>query len=424
MKSVTLSNNAKLKRAARRTFARARSTRIRDDREKRLFYFLFFCFAIAISVLIDGQSRNYLPITACIVSIIALPILRLKINSDWMLTGIFVVHVVIMNTIYRDSNNILSGLLTITYLFGYLITAGLAQKKWFTLDSVLWMLAFLVKAFAAVSILQLFASLVGAPIPNEIASKGLWSYNSLAFEPSQLGRIVGITMLVFIILHRLRSPDASIWRIFHSNKFVIGAFLATMLLSGSALAAAAIIAVFVLAWRVRWGPVIGLLLLIAWPFLVQIDYEPLQRVINLVGSLPSNDIDSIHKADGSGAIRIVPVLIYIEASDFQELQWWLGYGQDGLTKYFLGKVPTVSGFVAAGFLPGFAVFYGMFGLVLFLWAFLLRFVSRTTAPIIVFWLAFFSFSAWNTQVFWFGLICVRVAYEAERRKYGSCGGSI
>jgi hypothetical protein len=65
-------------------------------------------------------------------------------------------------------------------------------------------------------------------------------------------------------------------------------------------------------------------------------------------------------------------------------------------------------------LPGFGVVYGMIGLGLFLWTFALRFMNRITAPVAAFWLVFFFSSAWNTQVFWYGIILIYLAWAADR----------
>ena len=192
--------------------------------------------------------------------------------------------------------------LTFVYAMGYFAIAGL-------LDIIEDKRAFLMKvmrgvvfAFAILSVVQLLTSLVGLPIPNQIASKGIWSYNSLANEPSQLGRIVGISMLCYLVLSRLPGePEPSRLRL-----KVLIAFVLTMLLSGSSLAAVAIIMVYVLSRFSLWSVLLVTIIVLMWPMFSLIDFEPLQRAILLANNMATLDIDKVMVADHSGGLRVAP----------------------------------------------------------------------------------------------------------------------
>src|SRR5690606_29510178 len=127
--------------------------------------------------------------------------------------------------------------------------------------------------------------------------------------PSQLGRTVGMTMLAYLIVVRPAGHPESVRSLFLKHRNVVVAFLVTMLLSGSALSALAIIVVFVMSRSFRLATLTFVLIFFVWPIVLTIDYEPLQRSVLLLSSLPTLDTGKIFEADGSGASRLIPTLI-------------------------------------------------------------------------------------------------------------------
>lgn len=402
----------------KRNHSRSHSSRtVAGKNERALFAILFFSFAIVIGIFVDEQFRNYLLLGAIAGGAFALPFMRLRLGDDFALLAPLALLMISASLFSGVARDIWSTFFTLFFACGYLVLAGLCRKRWFDVSHASFLFGFLIQAFAVASLIQLTASVAGLPVPNLIASKGLWSYNSLAFEPSQLGRVVGIAMLAFLTLERIKEPAQSLGQLLRKNWRVCFAFFLTMTLSGSALSAASIVVVLALASGTTWATAVGAILLFAWPFLSVVEIEAVDRVVNLVSALPTLDITSIHKAEGSGALRVIPLVIYLEASNPQQIDWWLGSGTPGLLDYFLGKIPSMTDSATVGFLPGFAVFYGVLGFALFAWIYAFRLSSRRTAPLIIFWAMFVTFSAWNTQVFWFGLICIRIVYEIERKPH-------
>jgi hypothetical protein len=373
--------------------------------------FILVSYAVVVSLFVDAGLRNYLVLFAAMTGGILFYPLRLTLYPQAFL-AFALFSIMTMLSLFQDgAAGLLSVGLTFVYALGYFAIASL-------LDRVKDKRAFLMKvmrgviyAFAMLSIIQMVTSLAGLPVPNQIGGSSFWRHNSLAYEPSQLGRIVGISMLCYLMLSRLPGEPV---RTRERQKLLV-AFLAAMLLSGSALAAIAIPLVYGLSRSLSWFLLIVMVSVLIWPTALLIDFEPLQRSVLLISKLGSLDVDQILAADHSGGVRVAPLLIYLRDVSIAEPGFWFGYGFGGIEHLFQGQISGVgddnSG---AGFLPGFVVVYGVLAFAFFAWIFALRQVNRTTLPLIAFWAIFMTSSALNTQVFWYGLIVIQIAWAASR----------
>ena len=375
--------------------------------------FILFSYALVVSLFIDAASRNYLVLFAALLGgLLFLPLkLSLHPQSFW---AIKLFLIMVMQSFFVSGvSDLESVALTFVYALGYFAISGLLQHVQDKKDFIQNVMRKIIYAFAILSIVQMVASFIGLPIPNLILSKGLWSYNSFAFEPSHVGRVVGISMLCYLLLARLPTSlngpefaprnDLKIW----------GAFLTTMFLSGSSLAAVAVLTVVVFSRSISWSAVICTLSILFWPVVFWIDFEPLQRMVVLISNLKSLDVDQILDAEQSGGIRIAAAIIYLEDASANDLGFWFGYGKDGLARFLQYRIAGLGDTVGAGFMPGFAIVYGTLITVVFVWIFALSQVNRTTVPLIAFWVIFFFSSAWNTQVFWYCLIVIQISYAAS-----------
>lgn len=378
--------------------------------------FIILSYATTISIFVDvaAGNRNYLVLFAAMLGSLLFFVFDLTINRHTFWAFVMFSIMAMRGLILGGVGELGSLALTFVYSLGYFVIASLLEriqnKKMFIQDLMRW----IIYAFAVLSVIQMVASFTGLPIPNVMLTKGLGSYNSLAIEPSWLGRIVGISMLCYIMLTRLPVPPDHPDDPHRRGLMVIISFFTTMLLSGSSLAAIAIIVVFLLSRSLVWLIFLLMFALLFWPMVLLIDYEPLERAALLLSNVGSLDVSVLARADHSGALRIIPSVIYLNDLAPSEWGFWFGYGSDGLTRFFLGRIPGLLDQTSAGFIPGFAVIYGVIMTGAFFWIFALRQANRTTAPLIVFWLIFMSTAAWNTQVFWYGLVVIQIAFTASR----------
>ncbi len=378
-----------------------------------LLVFIFASYAIVISVFLGDDLRNYLVIFAALLGGLLFFALRLTLQPLDFWTFLLFLIMITTGFYIGGADSLGSVALTFVYALGYFAIASLFEQIDDKRAFAQTMLRGIIFAFAAVSLIQMATSLAGLPIPNRIASKGLWSYNSLANEPSQLGRIVGISLLCYLMLDRLPKSLNTSEESSYLHWKVVAAFIITILLSGSALAILTIPMVFGLSRSSVWILLIIAISILIWPMFFLIDYEPIQRVILLISSLGSLDMNQVLKADHSGGIRLAPMLIYLNDASATEIGFWLGYGSSGLNDFFQNRIPGMGDKIGAPFLPGFAVVYGILVTALFIWVFAIRKSNRTTAPLIVFWAMFMSSSAWNTQTFWYGLIVIQIVWSAS-----------
>ena len=375
--------------------------------------FILLSYAMVISIFVDAANRNYLVLLAAMLGGLLFAVfgLTLQRQAFWALV---VFSIMAMRTLFQGGAGDLGSVtLTLVYGIGYFAIAGLLDrvqdKRMFVQDMMRW----IIYSFAVLSVIQMVTSFAGLPVPNVMATKGLWSYNSLSYEPSQLGRVVGVTMLCYLMLTRLPAASGYPGDAPQTLQKVLIAFLTTMLLSGSSLAAIAIIFVFLLSRSLLWVIVLVTVVSLFWPMVMFIEYEPLKRASLLFSNLGSLDVSTLAGADHSGALRIIPAVIYFNDLAPAELGFWVGYGNDGLTRFFLGRIPGLGDTVTVGFIPGFMVIYGAISTGLFSWVFVLRQINRTTVPLIGFWAIFMASSAWNTQVFWYGLIVIQITFAAS-----------
>lgn len=379
---------------------------------------VLFAYATALSPFLDGEFRNYLVMAVSGLSVVYLFLRKIRFTRDFALVALALFYPLLLTLLTGTMQDAQTLAYTGLFATGYLAVAGTLQSHHVTREGVEAFLATLIKLYAVVSVVQLVTSMSGLPVPNLLATKGLWSYNSLATEPSYVGRVISLTMLAYLIIGRVRGRPEGLTAMIRSRKWVFLAFVISCFLSGSALALAAAPIAIVLSLPKVWIIPIFVCLLLFWPTLFLIDAEPAQRLLTFLVALPSMDLSELVQADSSAATRVGALLIYRDLLDIRGLGFWFGEGLTSLTRYFEGKIPGVEG-VMVGFIPGYIVAFGMLGTVLFLWVFVIRFFNASTAPVIILLGIFYVTMGWNTQVFWYGLMILRVVYHLTKFRRGS-----
>ena len=370
-------------------------------------------FATAFAPFVGSDQRNFLVIALAALAIPLMGVCRVPLGRDLFLPSALYLYMVLVTLVVGDASDVSSVGFTGMFIVSYIALSGAVGTGLVPRYQVEVLLRWLILAFCAVSILQAVTSLVGLPIPNLILSKGLWSYNSLAVEPSQAGRILAVTLLAYLNLARLGGRATNSIGLLRREKLLIVAFAVSTILSGSTLALIAAPLAIILSFSARWIMLASGALIFSLPLLHVIDAPALQRGLGFLGALPSMEIGTIVDADQSGALRVLPSLLYLEKFQVDQVAFWFGGGLGAVNGYVQGELPGADNLVTAGFIPGFLISFGLLGVTLFLWAFIGRFLSLVTAPLVVLWVLLLSTSAWNTQVFWYGLMLLRVVYHYQ-----------
>lgn len=384
-----------------------------NKKKKYFLTFIFMSYGCSISILISDESRNYLAIFAGFLSFAITLKYSSFIKRDFPWNIPLITYMLIVSFWTDSYANYLSVTLTFIYSMGYYAVACLASQSWCDRNFITSLFEKLIYAYAIVSLIQLLCSLVGLPIPNLMSVREGYSLNSLALEPSHLARILGITFIAYLRTKKIEFNNNNFIQLIADEKKILTAFLVTMLLSGSTTAIIAIPISVLFSYKINRVIPIMIPITIMIVLVSGIEYEPIQRAVAFVPSLFTFDAETITKTDHSGALRVLPALIYLDTARPTELSFWLGYGPDGIAQFFQEAIKGVKDYAGhAGLVPGFAVIYGIFGNILFFWTFLFNYRLRRAAPIMIFFIIFYFASPLNTPLLWYGLIVFSLVFEA------------
>jgi len=372
-----------------------------------------FVFSISISFFTNtDDGRNYLVIALASISIPAL----LFVLDDQLLPDIAWVVVTIGYSacvvFVSDPVELRTTLgYTVLLAASYLAFVGGLRSKYTKTADIRSVLRWIIDMYAAIIIIQVIAQLAGLPMPNELNHKEAWSFNSLATEPSNVGRILSLTLLSYLTLQGDTFKSGSIRQIVIHQRRALIPFTIAMVFSGSALAAMAIPVTIILALSGARMVAALAAIAVSWPALSLIQASSVQRSVAFLSALPSLNVATIGKADGSGATRVFPSLIYFLNFTGFDSAFWFGSGYIALRQF---RIPGVLQGEMAGIFPGYFIAFGLVGTSLLLLCFMFRFIARETMPVILLFIIFVSPGAWNTQVFWYGLMMIRVVHHYTR----------
>lgn len=390
--------------------------KLRIRKHKAIVFVALVGLGTAFAPLVGAGQRNYLVVLITVLSVPILLTLRFRSLSD-LGGSVLIVTYMFMISLSRDvqvntSSIVFTGLFMATYTA---FSTALASRM-VTREEIVDLLRAFILAFGAVSILQAATALVGLPVPNLIASKGMWSYNSLATEPSHMARVLSLTVLAYLTLLRT-SPGKRLspWKLLARERLVVVAFLTSIALSGSALGTVAAPLALIMAFPTRWILIFAAVIVALWPALFFVDSPTVHRALSFIVALPSMDIETLADADHSASVRVMPLILFFQKgiSDFGGFIFGMGY--DAVGPYFLGDLIGVEEGTTAGFFPGFLIAYGLIGTSMVLWVFVLRFLRPVTLPFVFLWTILYLVTGWNTQGFWFGLMILRLVHHFTRQ---------
>lgn len=375
---------------------------------------IFTVFATALAPFVDEAQRNSLVIGVSALMPLFLIAFSLPPKRDLFWVGTIILYIVSTSALRVTTSEISSIAFTILLFFPYLFIAACLSNGKIARQKIIVLLRRLILTFCVFSVAQFLAKSGGFQPPNEILSGGLWRNNSLAVEPSHLTRVLIVSLFVYLVLNRA-GKDAAIspLRLLLSEWVVVSAFLTSMLLSGSALGALLTPFALILVFKVRWVILFTGLGTLLVPLAHQLEIEALQRALVFIAALHTMDIWELVNADHSGSVRVLPTLVYLNEIAPSTSGFWFGSGISEISHFLAGKLPGVPDEFEAGFFPGFAIAFGLVGFALVTFALVFRFLHPKTLPFILLWIALFFSSPWNTQLFWYGLMMLRILYHFE-----------
>lgn len=217
------------------------------------------------------------------------------------------------------------------FLSTFIAYYGLLYKGVFTLSYFKRFLGILIKVFAIVLVLQQICMLVGIhnmPIIN-LANQHTLAIDklpSLCIEPSHTARILAVAMLCYLRCVELKADGIrpTIKQIFQrENRWVTISFLYCMLTmgSGTAFIALGLLSLYFIQRKtvIYIVPAIGLLLYLG----STLELKQLERAKITAEATLTGDNEEIAEADGSAAMRVIPLLNTL-TMDFFDKDNWIG----------------------------------------------------------------------------------------------------
>lgn len=191
----------------------------------------------------------------------------------------------------------------------------------------------LILAFAIVLVLQqiiIIFGIVKFPIINLMGSlnRGIGS-NSLTIEPSHSARVLTVLGLVYLrTLEIIYDRKLSLRELYRFNKWVLIGFLWSMITMGSGTAFIGLAILVTYFISIKNVIKISVLYTLGYLLLANISYEPLDRAMASIKAVGTLNNEEIIEADGSAAIRILPILNSFREIDLSQGNTWLGSGID------------------------------------------------------------------------------------------------
>lgn len=240
-------------------------------------------------------------------------------------------------SLYLQWNNVRSSTLWYSLLFFLMFNmyySLIYVKRAFTLDYFIKLIRILIFAYAICLVAQQALHLVGIetfPLLNTYSSygRGFLAGNSLAIEPSQSARLLTVAMYVYLKLlevkHNGKQPFMQLIR---ENKKTFTAFFYTMVTmgSGTAFVGLSILSLYFINRKYIFValPIAAVLYYIA----INIEYEPLQRFIDVAEASVEMDNEQMRQVDNSAASRTNIIFNTIKYFDISDPQLLFGHGMN------------------------------------------------------------------------------------------------
>lgn len=362
--------------------------------------------AIAPAFALGSDNRNLILIFVMSISPILIFTFRKLYKSDLLLLT-FIASITLFPSILhpqsmRWSTVLYSYMFCLTFMSYYrLLLSGKLD-----INSYLKLLRFLILAYFITLILQQFSVLTGLPIINlsNYSIEEPWKLNSLSSEPSHSARILSLLMYSFISVKEVVIDKRyNFLNAFKEDKWLWLAFIWTMVTMGSA-TAFVFLPLVLLKFLKNRNIILPLSILLLIGFILfNINYIPVERVINVVEATLTFNPDEIIKADHSASFRIVPSIVLISFLDLTSAESWFGHGVDSVSSFMYQYIPYGGEEISGG---GFLQVWYEYGLITFIIITIFSIkntIRKNDFLTYVFWFMLIFIYGVNNQIVW---LCV------------------
>lgn len=285
---------------------------------------------------IEGYGVSYLKFGAmCFAPLIWL-VASPKISKAFVWGGLYFLAILFSGLFNIETFR----LSTVGYLLSFVVMFIMYYnlvycEKVFSFDYFLKLLKGLILAYTITLLMQQAVHLVGIEnllLINTYSSygRGFLAGNSLGIEPSHSARIMAVMFISLLRMYEVKwgKENVTIKRIYADAKWVVLGFLWSMLTmgSGTAFVALAILSLYFMKRQYIFTIVpLVVAMYFAAPY---INFEPLQRARIVAETSMTLDADEVRKADGSAAVRVLPLIYTFAELDLLDKDTWFGKGVD------------------------------------------------------------------------------------------------
>lgn len=207
-------------------------------------------------------------------------------------------------------------------------------NKAFEIGQFIKLIKIVIYAYTIILILQQLFFIVGLrymPLINLMNQSyyGLFRLNSLAIEPSHAGRLLAVYFYAYLKLNEYQNGNAPLIKeLWNKDKKLIVAFLYTMIGigSGTALIALGILSLYFLKRQYALTVICSAIAI--YMLIPIIDYEPLNRAVNIFNATMTGNTELVTQTDNSAAARVNIILNTINNLDISQSSTWFGQGID------------------------------------------------------------------------------------------------
>ncbi len=295
----------------------------------------------------------------------------------------------------------------------FLTYRQLLLEDTFDINTFLKLLKYLIYAYAIVLVIQQICVVVGLPVflASHYSVTEPWKLNSLAAEPSWSARSIGFLMFAYILTRKLNLKRYYNFKEdFNDDRMIWISFMWSMLTMNSATAFLFIFIVFGLFLKFRNILFILFLMIIATISLTYVDVTSFNRFFKLfTATLTLNPMEMI-KADSSGSIRLVPMIVVFDIIGFTTINDWFGHGIDSVQKFINILYPGLPDGFSGGGMFFIWYEYGFISFLLFTIFSLISIMKKFAFNKIVIWLFLVFFYGVNSQIVW---MCITILYTLK-----------
>lgn len=220
-----------------------------------------------------------------------------------------------------------------------------------TIDQYVRILKGFILAYAGCLVLQQLVKIAGFnsfPLFNLIGglNNSKLAANSLAMEPSHAARVMAVLFLGLLRMYEIKwgKGNVTIPSMYRDSKWVVLGFFWSMLTmgSGTAFIALGILSCYFIQKQYVFTIMpLFIIFYLAIPF---IDSPPLQRAKIAIDATMTMDSEKVVEADGSAAVRIVPLINTLTKLDLTKKESWFGRGTDaGNNSGLFSEIKMVGG---------------------------------------------------------------------------------